>query len=102
MSVAVPDLVLVRSMGPQEPDPFRFLTPVGRRLFVFSAVVTGLAFLFFHWLGIDPPSTPFGSGRQRLYSLGLAIALGIVSFAIGWSILKRRGISALDDDEDQT
>ena len=89
-------------MGPQAPDPFRFLTPVGRRLLVVSAVLAGVTFLFLHWLGIDPPPRPFGTGRQPLYSLAIALGCGIGSFAVGWWLLKLRGINVIDDDDKQT
>jgi hypothetical protein len=37
-------------MGQQEPDQFRFLTPVGRRLFAVSAVVAATTFFVLHSL----------------------------------------------------
>jgi hypothetical protein len=102
---AVAYLFLVRSMarmGPQPPDSFRFLTPIGRRLFVFSAVLAAAAFLSLHWLGIDPQPRSFGTGRQPLYSLGIGLGFGIGSFAIGGWLLKRRGISIIDDEDERT
>jgi hypothetical protein len=89
-------------MGPQPPDQFRFLTPVGRRLFVVSLALAGMMLLFLHWLGIDPPPRPFGTGRQPLYSLPVALACGGASFAAGWWLLKRRGINVIDDDDEET
>jgi hypothetical protein len=89
-------------MGPQPPDPFGFLTPVGRRLFVLSVVIAGVTILVLHWMGIDPPPRPFGTGRQPSYSAGIGLALGVGSFALGWWVLKRRGIVVLDDDDEQT
>ena len=89
-------------MGPQPPDSFRLLSPAGRRLFVFGAVLTCAAFLVLHALGIDPPPRPFGTGRQPLYSLGIGFALGIGSFAIGSWFLKRRRINVLDHGDEQT
>jgi hypothetical protein len=89
-------------MGPQPPEQFRFLTPVGRRLLVVSAVVAGATFLFLRWLSIDPPPRPFGTGRQPLYSLAIAFGCGIGSFAVGWWFLKRRRGNVIDDDDEQT
>jgi hypothetical protein len=89
-------------MGPQPPDSFWFLTPVGRRLLVISAVLAGVSFLFLHWLGIDPPPRPLGSGRQPLYSLAIAFGCGLGSFAVGWWFLKLRGINVIDDDDEPT
>jgi len=87
-------------MGPQEPDPFRFLTPMGRRLFVVSAVVAAATFFVLHSLDIDPSPQPLGTGRQPLYSLGIAFGLGIGIFVVGRWFLKRRGIDAVDDDNE--
>jgi hypothetical protein len=89
-------------MGPQEPDPFRFLTPIGRRLFVFSAVLAGATFVLLHSLGIDPPPVPLGSGRQPLYSLPVAFVVGLGSFAVGQWFLRRRGRSAIDNEDKPT
>lgn len=89
-------------MGPQPPDQFRFLIAVGRRLLVVSALLAASAFLLLHWLGIDPPGPPFSTGRRPLYSLALALALGIGSFASGWWLLKRRGMNIIDGDHEQT
>ena len=98
-------LCLVRSMsriGAQPPDSFRFLTPTGRRLLVFSAVLTCAAVLVLHTFGVDAPPTPFGTGRQPLYSLAIGFAVGISSFAIGGWLLKRRGLNVLDKDDEKT
>lgn len=89
-------------IGPQPPDSFRFFTPTGRRLLVFSAVLTCAAFLVLHALGVDPPPRPFGTGRQPLYSLAIGFALGIGSFAFGGWLLKRRGVNVLDNDDEKT
>jgi hypothetical protein len=89
-------------MGPQPPDQFRFLTAVGRRLFVISAVLAGVTVLLLHSLGIDPPLRPFRTGRSSLNSLALALALGIGSLAVGWWLLKRRGINVIENDDEQT
>src|SRR5690242_11999494 len=96
------DLILVRSMGPQPPDSFRFLTPVGRRLLVVSIMFAGATLLLLHWLGIDPPPRAFGTGRQPFYSVAIGLGCGIGTFAIGWWFLKRRGINVIDDDDAQT
>ncbi len=89
-------------MGPQEPDPFRFLTPIGRRLFVVSAVVAVATFFVLHSLGVDPPPQPLGTGRQPLYSLGIGFGLGIGVFVFGRWLLMRRGVNAIDDDDEKT
>jgi hypothetical protein len=89
-------------MGPQEPDPFRFLTPIGRRLLLFSAVLAGATFIVLHALGIDPPPLPFGTGPTPIYSLGIAFMLGMGSFVIGNWLLKRRGRKAIDDEDEPT
>ena len=89
-------------MGPQEPDSFRLLTPVGRRLLVVSAVVAVATFLVLHSLGIDPPPRPLGTGRQPLYSLGIGFGLGVGTFMVGRWLLKRRGIYATDDYDEKT
>ena len=89
-------------MGPQEPDPFRFLTPIGRRLFVVSALVAAAAFIVLHSLGVDPPPQPLGTGRQPLYSLGIGVGLGISVFVFGRWILMRRGGDAIHDDDEKT
>ena len=89
-------------MGPQEPDSFRFLTPLGRRLFVVSAVIAAITFFVLHSLGIDPPPQPLGTGRQPLYSLGIAFGLGIGVFVAGRWLFKRRGIDAIEADDEKT
>jgi hypothetical protein len=89
-------------MGPQPRDSFRFFTSAGRRLFVFSAVLAGVACLFLRWLGSDPPQRPFGTGLAPLYSLGIGFGVGIGSFAVGGWFLKRRGINVLDDHDEET
>jgi hypothetical protein len=86
-------------MGPQEPDPFRSLTPVGRRLLVVSAVLAAVTFFLLHSLDIDPPPQPLGTGRQPFYSLGIGVGFGIGSFVFGGWLLRRRGINVIDDSE---
>ena len=89
-------------IGPQEPDSFRFLTPVGRRLFIVSAVIAAFTFFVLHSLGIDALLEPLGTGRQPLYSLGIAFGLGIGVFVVGRWLLKRPRIDAVDDDDEKT
>ena len=89
-------------IGPQEPDSFRFLTPVGRRLFIVSAVIAAFTFFVLHSLGIDALLEPLGTGGQPLYSLGIAFGLGIGVFVVGRWLLKRPRIDAVDDDDEKT
>jgi hypothetical protein len=87
-------------MGPQEPDPFRWLTTIGRQVLVGSVALATVTFLLLYFLGIDPPPQPFGTGRQALYSLGVGVGVGIGSFVISGWLLRRRGINLLDQDHE--
>jgi hypothetical protein len=89
-------------MGPQEADPFRFLTPIGRRLFVVSAVVAVATFFILHSLGVDPPPRPLGTGRQPLYSLAIGAGLGISVFVCERWFFLRRGVDAIGNDDEKT